>query len=270
MRRFLYIFLISAICTSCIPSHPRHKIAEHNETQKGSEFTSTRDYAGKIQVTDSQLYHDTELIKYKGYTVSYNKKHKIPNWVYYELLASETDGPYSRNGKDFRQDSSVKVPQANDNDYKRSGWSRGHMAPAGDFKWSEDAMWDTFYYTNCCPQNLRLNQGQWETLEEKARGWARSFGRVIIITGPIIGNNINGTIGKSQIVIPDAFFKAVRTDKQAIAFIMYNHNNNANLQKCAMSIDDLEQITGFDLFSELDDATENQIESSYQLKYWNL
>lgn len=270
MRRFLYILLISAICAACIPSHPQHKTAEHNESQKGSEFTSTRDYAGKIQVTDSKLYHDTELINYKGYTVSYNKKYKIPNWVYYELLASETDGPYSRNGKDFRQDTSAKVPQANDNDYKKSGWSRGHLAPAGDFKWSDDAMWDTFYYTNCCPQNLRLNQGQWETLEEKVRDWARRFGRVFIITGPIIGNNINGTIGQNQIVIPDAFFKAVRTDKHAIAFIMLNHNNNVNMQKCAMSIDDLEKIARIDLFSELEDNMERRIESSYSLKHWNL
>lgn len=185
-------------------------------------------------------------------------------------MASETDGPYSRKGKDFRQDTTLKLPQANDNDYKKSGWSRGHLAPAGDFKWSDEAMWDTFFYTNCCPQDIQLNQGQWETLEEKVRGWAKIFGRVYIVTGPIIGNNINGTIGNNNVIVPDAFFKAIRTEDQAIAFVMYNHNNNANLQKCAMSIDALERATGLDFFSELSDETENIIEGTYLLKYWNL
>ena len=105
----------------------------------------------------SELQRTNDVIEYLGYSVSYNKDRKIPNWVSYELLASETDGPYSRKGKNFRQDPSLRLPQAEDNDYKNSGWSRGHMAPAGDFKWNDQAMWDTFYYTNCCPQNQSLN-----------------------------------------------------------------------------------------------------------------
>lgn len=82
----------------------------------------------------SESQRTDDVIEYLGYSVSYNKDRKIPNWVSYELLASETDGPYSRKGKNFRQDPSLRLPQAEDNDYRNSGWSRGHMAPAGDFK----------------------------------------------------------------------------------------------------------------------------------------
>ena len=118
---------------------------------------STKHLAPKAEdskkAINSELQSTDDVIEYLGYSVSYNKERKIPNWVSYELLASETDGPYSRKGKSFRQDLSLILPQAEDNDYRNSGWSRGHMAPAGDFKWSDDAMWDTFYYTNCCPQN---------------------------------------------------------------------------------------------------------------------
>ena len=235
---------------------------------------STKHLAPKAEdskkAINSELQSTDDVIEYLGYSVSYNKERKIPNWVSYELLASETDGPYSRKGKSFRQDLSLILPQAEDNDYRNSGWSRGHMAPAGDFKWSDDAMWDTFYYTNCCPQNQSLNAGQWNTLEQKVRGWAKRFGKVHVVTGPIIGNNIYGTIGYNRVVVPDAFFKAVLANDHAIAFVMHNHNNNENMQKCAMSVDALEALTGIDFFAEQVDDFENQVEATYNLRNWGL
>ena len=211
-----------------------------------------------------------DVIEYLGYSVSYNKERRIPNWVSYELLASETDGPYSRKGKNFREDPSLSLPQAEDNDYRNSGWSRGHMAPAGDFKWSNEAMWETFYFTNCCPQDQSLNSGQWSTLEKKVREWANRFGSLIVYTGPIVLENTYGTIGYNKVVVPDAFFKAILAGEQSIAFVMYNHNNNENMQKCAMSVDDLELLSGIDFFTELDDNHENQVEAAYNLRNWGL
>lgn len=83
------------------------------------------------------------LVEYDGFTVSYNPEHRIPNWVLYELTPDETYGQTQRNGKYFRPDEALWAKQADDYDYRNSGWTRGHMAPAGDFKWSDDAMWDT-------------------------------------------------------------------------------------------------------------------------------
>ena len=218
----------------------------------------------------SELQRTDDVIEYLGYSVSYNKDRKIPNWVSYELLASETDGPYSRKGKNFRQDPSLRLPQAEDNDYRNSGWSRGHMAPAGDFKWSDDAMWDTFYFTNCCPQDQSLNAGQWSTLEKKVRDWANRFGSVRVVTGPLVWENSYGTIGYNKVVVPDAFFKAVLAGEQSIAFVMYNKSENENMQKCAMSVDQLEELSGIDFFAELDDTFENQVESTFNLRNWGL
>lgn len=209
-------------------------------------------------------------ISYSGYEVMYDPKYKIPKWVKYELMSTETDGPYSRKGLNFCQDPSVNLPQADDYDYKNSGWSKGHMAPAADFKWSRQAMIETFYYTNCCPQNQSLNSGQWNTLEKKVREWANRYGSVTVVTGPLVWNNEYGAIGNNKVVVPDAFFKAILAGGQTIAFVMYNHNNNENMQKCAMSVDDLETIAGIDFFSELDDDLESQIESTYTLKFWQL
>ena len=210
------------------------------------------------------------IISYSGYDVMYNPEYKIPRWVKYELLASETDGEWSRKGLKFTPDPSVSFPQADDSDYRGSGWSRGHMAPAADFKWSSKSMIETFYFTNCCPQDLSLNSGQWQTLEKKVRDWANRYGSVIVYTGPIVLDNVYGTIGYNKVVVPDAFFKAILAGEQSIAFVMYNHNNNENMQKCAMSVDELEELTGFDFFAALDDTLEAEAEKSYKLNFWKL
>ncbi len=212
-------------------------------------------------------------IQYHGFEVLYDTECKIPIWVRYELTADETDGPYSRKGKNYRRDDSIGVDQADSEDYRNSGWSRGHMAPAADFKWDDKAIWDTFYYTNCCPQNTRLNNGQWSTLEKKVRQWANKYGKVYVYTGSIVGENVYGTIGQGNVTVPDAFFKCVLADTQdglqAIAFVMLNQEHNENLQKCAMSVDSLEEITGTDFFPELQRSVADIVESTYSLRYWN-
>lgn len=210
------------------------------------------------------------LITYSGYEVMYNPEYKIPLWVKYEMVASETDGENTRQGHRFRRDPSVDLPQADDYDYRNSGWSRGHMAPAGDFKWSSQAMEETFYFTNCCPQNQSLNAGQWSTLEKKVRNWANKFGSVTVVTGPLVWENIYGTIGDNNVVVPDAFYKAILCGEQTIAFVMFNKAENANMQNCAMSVDTLEELSDLDFFSELDDKLENKIEATYDLRYWGL
>jgi endonuclease G len=234
----------------------------------GCNNSSSAEYSDLYVIEPQTL--NSAIINYEGYNVSYNDESLIPNWVSYELLSVETDGQFSRKGKKFVQDPELSLRQAENDDYRNSGWSRGHMAPAADFKWSEDAMNETFFFTNCCPQDESLNAGQWSTLEKKTRDCANKYGRVLVITGPIIGENINGTIGANKVVVPDAFFKALMTDSQAIAFVMYNTSTNENMQKCAMSVDRLEEITGLDFFPEVDDELENHLESTYTLKYWGL
>ena len=175
-----------------------------------------------------------------------------------------------KKGPKIHPDPSVSFPQAEDYDYRGSGWSRGHMAPAADFKWSSTAMIESFYFTNCCPQNLELNSGQWSTLEKKVRDWANRYGSLTVYTGTIVLDNEYGTIGYNKVVVPDAFFKAILAGEQSIAFVMYNHNNNENMQKCALSVDELEALSGIDFFAEQVDDFENQGEATYNLRNWGL
>ena len=149
------------------------------------------------------------IIDYGSFVISYNSKYLIPNWVAYELTSDETNGAFSRKGKEFRQDNSIKYRQAAPNDYRKSGWSKGHLAPAADFKWNDNEMWDTFYFTNCAPQNMKLNNGPWATLENKARESAKRYGCIWIVTGTLLKSKKPQTIGSNRVAVPDAFYKAM-------------------------------------------------------------
>ena len=210
-----------------------------------------------------------------AFSISYDIGNKQPFWVAYDLTESELVGDNSRKGKNYRPDDNANVPQADNNDYRNSGWTRGHLAPAADFKWSDEALTDTFYYTNCSPQSEYFNQTSWERLEKRVRDWANKYGTLYIVTGPIIGDNSNGWIGANQITVPDAFYKAILAkdndnNYQAIGFIMENISSPQPYTSCCVTVDEVELITGLDLFHNLDDSIESAVESSCDLRFWGI
>ena len=231
-------------------------------------------YSGYPEIRYDSKTADFPEVKKIAYTVSYDSHNKIPRWVAYDLTSEELIGTATRKGKNFRPDERAGVPQADNNDYRNSGWTRGHLAPAGDFKWDDSAMNDTFYYTNCCPQSETLNTGSWQKLEDRVRDWAKMFGEVYIITGPIIGSAENGTIGMNRVTIPDAFFKAVLArdgeSYQAVAFILENSSASQSYTNCCLSVNELEDIIGIDLFPSLEDRIEETVESSFNKRFWGM
>lgn len=213
-----------------------------------------------------------EVLKdYTGFTVSFNPEHHQPNYVVWELTAQKAEGTLARNSK-FRPDPSVAGCATLD-DYRNSGYSRGHMAPAGDMKWSSEAMLDSHFLTNMCPQTVQLNGGRWATLESKCREWALRDSAIVIITGPILSDKLTRTIGESRVTVPDRFFKVILSPyvspPRAIGFIMPNDPPFDGLEAMAVSVDDIEQLTGFDFFSALPDDIENKIESEAKYRDWN-
>ena len=168
------------------------------------------------------------IIKHLGHTISYNPETVQPNWVAYELRDTDIEGDAQR-PRGFSPDPSPLLSGydlAEHWHYTNSGWGRGHMAPAGDFKYNQAAMNDTFYTTNICPMDMSFNNGIWKRLEEKCRRLATEYGHVYIVTGPVIGSNKNGKVGESDILVPDAFFKVVLVPYEdsylAVGFYMPN------------------------------------------------
>lgn len=213
----------------------------------------------------------SEQILYRtSYIVSYNRDTKIPNWVAWNLTADHTDGPYNRLGN-FHEDEDVMQPRATIEDYRGCGWSRGHMCPAGDNKWDESAMYDTFSLTNVCPQNANLNSGLWNSIEMDCRKWARRFGDVYIICGPVFMNREHEIIGGNQIYVPEAFFKVVlclNGKPKGIGFIIRNTDGNKKHDLYYNTIDQVERITGMDFFPALIDEIEEEVESEADINDW--
>ena len=217
---------------------------------------------------------DDIILTHTGFIISYNAEARLPEWVAYELTADETRGDVDRDESVFRMDPTYKGTQAMREDYFDSGWTRGHMACAADFQWDEDAMNDTFYLTNICPQDEELNKGDWNYLEKQVRRWARDYGKVWVVSGPIVGTNRYGIIGDRGVNVPDSFFKAVLAENRgkyhAIAFVMDNDDKRYWLDDCAMTVDELEDITGLDFFPLLPDEVEKNVESRLTLSFWDI
>jgi len=222
----------------------------------------------------SEMIHDEVRIIHSGYTVSYNPRTLTANWVAYELTANETDGPWTRKGLNFMPDPDYDGIQADHSDYRGSGYSRGHLAPAGDMKWDSVAMVESFYFTNCIPQNEALNNGKWNQLENKTRQWARKYGRVFVVTGPVFYQTDTLRIGPHGVAVPHACFKALLAPTEmsytAIAFVMQNGGENRKLADCVCTVDELEALLGLDLFCNLPDEVECAVESKIVWENWNI
>lgn len=207
-----------------------------------------------------------------GYTVDFNPDWHIPNWVAYELTAEELQGDVPR-AKNFIPDPAFIDQCPTTYEYSNSGFDRGHLAAAGDMKWSRQAMAESFYTSNICPQNHNLNGGDWENLESRVRGWASKYGNIYIACGPIVGKNYQ-TIGEMKVVVPESFFKVLLCKMngqwQGIGFIFKNEAGHKPLNSYCKSIDEVEKATGIDFFPQLDDAIENKIEQSYNADVWGL
>ena len=128
---------------------------------------------------------DEQILTRASYIVSYNKKTKCPNWVAWRLTREHANGDVSRMGNAFHEDQEVPAPRALNADYKQSGFSRGHMCPAGDNKWDREVMYETFLLSNVCPQNANLNSGLWNQIEISCRRWAEKYDDIYIICGPM-------------------------------------------------------------------------------------
>ena len=211
-----------------------------------------------------------QILQRKGYTTSYNRNTKNPNWVAWHLTREHTRGQNQRKQMMFTEDMDV-TPRATNNDYYNSRFDRGHMCPAGDNKWDKEAMAQSFLFTNICPQNHGLNKYEWNDLEIKCREWAREYGAIDIVCGPIYETNNQRTIGKNKVWVPVAFFKVILCRKgtpKAIGFIYRNEGKHQTPQEAVRTVDEIEALTGIDFFPALDDATEKRIEASAQLNAW--
>lgn len=233
-------------------------------TQEMIEESNKEADTGRMEIPLMTSKKQGQIIQRTGYTLSYDVKNKTPQWVAWELTKTETKGNEERTN-DFQPDPDVIGAKVVTYDYSGSGYDRGHMAPAGDMKWNKKAMQESFYMSNICPQNHNLNTENWNDLEVKSREWARRYGKVYIVCGPIYNGKRTEYIGDHRVKVPDAFFKVIlinTNNKQcALGFLFENESGERPLKKYLTPVDEIEKITGMDFFSALPDNIENNLEA---------
>lgn len=250
------------------------KVSASDKRKAPAKASATKALSGKEILFPARLKNTPEKILHRrGYTVSYNRDLKIPNWVAWELTPEKLVERESRTDK-FLPDPDLPENEAvTTDDYKRAGMDRGHMCPAGDNRWHWKAMQESFYMTNICPQNHNLNRGDWKELEEACREWARREGKIYIVCGPVLYQQPHRTIGKKhKITVPEGFFKVVLCTNgkspKAIGFIYKNAAGSRPMENYASTVDAVERITGIDFFPALPDEIEKKVEAEYDLKQW--
>lgn len=240
-----------------------------------SEGEVTLESAGRIENLEIPLgFNDEIIVSHTGYTLSYAEEYEVPYWVAYSLTRDEVITQTAERKDNFRADSLIPTGSAALADYRKSGYDRGHMAPAADFRWSEEAMSDTFYLSNMCPQVHAFNAGIWSDLESAVRSIAYEDEEIYVVTGPVLTDGPYETIGENNVAVPKYFYKVILDYTEpvikAIGFIMPNENSSEPLSYFALSVDEVEEITQIDFFPALPDDIEEVVEAQCDPSLWAL
>lgn len=211
------------------------------------------------------------IIEHQNYVLSYNETFEQAEWVAYELKNKHLSNT-NRNRPYFIQDKKVKTQSADYRNYKKSGYTKGHLCPAGDRKFSKTAYDETFLTSNISPQKADFNGGVWNRLEQKTRYWASKDKQLFIVTGGVLKKNLK-TIGKEKVAVPKQFYKVLLDYSEpkikAIAFLVPHAASKAPLYTFVVSIDNLEKLTNIDFFPALPDEIETKLEASSSYKDWS-
>ena len=258
MRNSLFVIIVLLACLSCSPPNRQHP---HRVKQVRQDSFKENPKASS-----------STLLYYTGFTVSYNPNTRQPDWVSYTLTAEEVEATKHtpKMPRNFMPDPNLNLPQATNEDYRGSGWVRGHMARRQDMKWSEQAVMESDYFTNICPQNSDMNNGVWHQIENLARKLAVRYDSVQVVCGPVFTSMQPSFFGINNIPVPDGFFKAFlvsdNTGYHALAFFCSNNAEPISMVMAVCCVDDVETISGIDLFRFLDDRIEDSVESRVYLE----
>ena len=252
------LFLLIISFTSC-----KHIEIENLNTEEISDGISG-EFNFLPTSTSGKIYsHD-------AYSFSYVEKHEQAEWVAYELNDSDFSNTNNYNRPYFNQDPLVGTKSADWRNYKKSGYNKGHLCPAGDRKKSYELYKETFFTSNASPQLYKFNAGIWNRLEQKTRYWASKYDGVYVITGGVLVPNLK-TIGEEKVSVPNYFYKILLTKdkKRMIGFLLPHRESEKSLYEFAVSVDEIEKVTGIDFFPELEDFIEDELERNSNYKKWS-
>jgi endonuclease G len=210
---------------------------------------------------------DQELADRSFFLLCHSASRKVPLWVGYELTPSRLAGAAVRSSH-FRADRALARPGARDSDYKGSGFSRGHLAPAADFAWSDEAVRATFLLSNVAPQLQQVNAGVWARLEHGVRRLAAAADAVYVFSGPVFAGE-PAVIGAGRVAVPAHFFKTILVVKDGqrtmYGALIPNRHCDEPLSHFSTSVEEIERRTGLNFFNLLEHEEQETLESARPL-----
>ncbi len=273
MRKYIYpiIILACAAIYYFYQDNSSDLYSEENLSQEEYLNTEVNDNGLKPLTRKALLpSSENQIVHHHTYSLSYNEQHEQAEWTAHILRASDISSrdykrPY------FEIDDKVKTKAAHWRNYKKSGYDKGHLVPAGDRKSTKAAYDETFLTSNISPQIHEFNAGIWNTLEQKTRYYAKRYDEVYVVTGSILTNNLK-SIGTEKVSVPERFYKIIyRNDSNGgkmLAFLMPHRETDASIYDFITSVDRIEELTGTDFFAQLPDSIENKLEASSSSKGW--
>jgi len=222
------------------------------------------------------------LLHHKEYLVMYDSDLKVPVWVAYKLEKKDLVSRPRTNC--FRPDPRLTDAQnAQLLDYTEPVFDRGHLVPRADMNRTEVAMINTFVLTNMTPQHDTFNQGAWGELETQVRELAYTKKKVFIVTGSVFDKDgdqvrdadadVDRMAPFNNVAVPTHFYKVVLHQRddgfiESVAVLVPNVDVSMNkaerlafLNDHRVSVDEIETVSGYDLFPDLPDAVEAAMEA---------
>ena len=212
------------------------------------------------------------IVEREGYALGYIERHEQPAWVQYVMTAEEVSRRAAKRGDDFRPDPEIPTGSATPQDYTRSGYDRGHLAPAADMSFSVRTMSESFFMSNMSPQAPQFNRGVWSRLEKQVRHFATRERRIVVVTGPILPAEKTITIGASRVTVPQYYYKVIydtTPPEKMIGVVLPNKGSKADLRTFAVTVDRVEELTGLDFFSTVPQPKQEQLERTITVESWD-
>mgnify|MGYP000649335778 FL=1 len=237
--------------------------------------------------------------KLRNYSVCYDVDRHISHWVAYPIFKKVYETPVLSRVNDFNYDPNDQLPViptrdqqyigtgGNDRGYGARGYDRGHMLPQASRYNNYEPNRMTYYGTNMMPQNSTLNRNIWATLEGKVRGWGglQTYDTLYVVTGAAFKSTKTIDNANGPIAVPSHCWKVLLRQRgnqnrqisqfkadelKAIGFVFTNDDAGAatSIESAVRSVEEIEELTGFKFFRNLDPAVADAVKSQKNLADW--
>ena len=237
--------------------------------------------------------------KLRNYSVCYDVDRHISHWVAYPIFKKVYETPVLSRVNDFNYDPNYQLPViptrdqqyigtgGNGRGYGARGYDRGHMLPQASRYNNYEPNRMTYYGTNMMPQNSTLNQNIWASLEGKVRGWGglQTYDTLYVVTGAAFKSTKTIDNANGPIAVPSHCWKVLLRQRgnqnrqisqfkadelKAIGFVFTNDDAGAatSIESAVRSVKEIEELTGFKFFRNLDPAVADAVKSQKNLADW--